>query len=722
LPISGGEAGLIRLETVFVQAEKVEKAPTLNSASGRKDPLDLTRNIGIMAHIDAGKTTTTERMLFYTGRLHRMGEVDEGDSTMDWMEQEKERGITITSAATTFYWKGHRINLIDTPGHVDFTIEVERSLRVLDGAVAIFCAVGGVEPQSETVWRQANHYGVARIAFINKMDRVGADFWRAIDMIRDRLSANPVPIQVPMGSGDIFTGIIDLVSFKAVVWREETQGMQFDEFDVPQDMYTEALHWREKMIEAVSDSDEVLLGKFVEGKPIPVEDIHKALRRATIGNKITPVLAGASFRNRGVQRLLDAVVDYLPSPLDRGEAIGVHPKRKEPTIRQVDDKAPFSALTFKIVTDPHVGKLSYLRIYSGRLKTGSTVYNAVTGKRERIGRLLLMSANKRQDIEAAYTGDIVAAIGLKETRTGDTLCDEAHPIILEGMEVPVPVISVAVEPKTIADQSRLGEAMSKLSEEDPTFQVSYDEETGQTILSGMGELHLEILVDRLLREFRLEACIGKPQVAYKECIRQKVTQDTRFVRQTGGRGLFAHVVLEIEPNAPGKGFEFRNKIRNGAVPREYVPAVEQGIREAMKGGILAGYPLEDLIATLIDGAFHEVDSSEVAFKMAASMAFKEAAAKADPALMEPIMQVTVIVPDVYMGSVAGDINSRRGRVQEMHPRPDAQVIGALVPLAEMFGYATALRSLTQGRAIFTMQFDHFHEVPEAVANKILHGV
>jgi len=705
-----------------VQTEKVEKAPTPSSASGRKDSLDLTRNIGIMAHVDAGKTTTTERMLFYTGRLHRMGEVDEGAATMDWMEQEKERGITITSAATTFYWKGHRVNLIDTPGHVDFTIEVERSLRVLDGAVAIFCAVGGVEPQSETVWRQADRYSVARIAFINKMDRVGADFWRAIDMIRNRLSANPVPIQVPMGSGDIFTGIIDLVSFKAVVWREETQGMQFDEFDVPQDMLAEALHWREKMIEAVSDYDDVLLGKFVEGKPIPVDDIHKALRRATIGNKITPVLAGASFRNRGVQRLLDAIVSYLPSPLDRGEAIGVHPKKKEPIIRQVDDKAPFSALTFKIVTDPYVGKLSYLRIYSGRLKSGSTVYNSVTGKRERIGRLLLMSANKRQDIEAAYTGDIVAAIGLKETRTGDTLCDEAHPIILAGMEFPVPVISVAVEPKTIADQSRLAEAMSKLSEEDPTFQVSYDEETGQTILSGMGELHLEILVDRLLREFRLEARIGKPQVAYKECIRQKVTQETRFVRQTGGRGLFAHVVLEIEPNALGKGFEFRNKIRNGAVPREYVPAVEKGIREAMKSGILAGYPLEDLLATLVDGSFHEVDSSEVAFKMAASMAFKEAAAKADPALMEPIMQVTVIVADVYLGNVAGDINSRRGRVQEMHPRPDAQVISALVPLAEMFGYATALRSLTQGRAIFSMQFDHFQEVPEAVANKILQGV
>jgi elongation factor G len=710
------------LEVAFVESEIIEKAGKASDTSGRKDPLLLTRNIGIMAHIDAGKTTTTERMLFYTGRLHRMGEVDEGDATMDWMEQEKERGITITSAATTFYWKDHRINLIDTPGHVDFTIEVERSLRVLDGAVAIFCAVGGVEPQSETVWRQADRYGVARIAFINKMDRTGADFWRAVDMIRTRLAGNPVPIQMPMGSGDLFTGVIDLISFKAIVWRDETQGAEFDLFDVPQDMLAEAQHWREKMIEAVSEYDEVLLGKFVEGKPVSADEIHAALRRAVIQNKVAPVLAGAAFKNRGVQPLLDAIVRYLPSPSDKGEVIGLHPRTKEPIMRQVDDKAPLSALVFKITTDPYVGRLSYLRVYSGKLKSGGSVYNPIVGKRERVGRLLLMSANKRQDIEVAYTGDIVAAIGLKVTRTGDTLCDEAHPIALEAMEFPVPVISVAVEPKTVADQDRLAVALAKLAEEDPTFRVSYDEETGETILSGMGELHLEILVDRLLREFHIEARVGKPHVAYKECIRQKVTQETRFVRQTGGRGLYAHLVLEIEPNEPGKGFIFKSKITSGAIPREYIPAIEQGIREALKSGVLAGYPLEDILATVVDGSYHEVDSSDIAFKMAASMAFREAAAKADPALMEPVMQLTIVVPDTYLGNVVGDLNSRRGKIQEMHPRPDAQVVTALVPLAEMFGYATALRSLTQGRAIFSMQFDRFQEVPEAVAAKILPGV
>jgi elongation factor G len=710
------------LEVAFVESEIIEKAGKASDTSGRKDPLLLTRNIGIMAHIDAGKTTTTERMLFYTGRLHRMGEVDEGDATMDWMEQEKERGITITSAATTFYWKDHRINLIDTPGHVDFTIEVERSLRVLDGAVAIFCAVGGVEPQSETVWRQADRYGVARIAFINKMDRTGADFWRAVDMIRTRLAGNPVPIQMPMGSGDLFTGVIDLISFKAIVWRDETQGAEFDLFDVPQDMLAEAQHWREKMIEAVSEYDEVLLGKFVEGKPVSADEIHAALRRAVIQNKVAPLLAGAAFKNRGVQPLLDAIVRYLPSPSDKGEVIGLHPRTKEPIMRQVDDKAPLSALVFKITTDPYVGRLSYLRVYSGKLKSGGSVYNPIVGKRERVGRLLLMSANKRQDIEVAYTGDIVAAIGLKVTRTGDTLCDEAHPIALEAMEFPVPVISVAVEPKTVADQDRLAVALAKLAEEDPTFRVSYDEETGETILSGMGELHLEILVDRLLREFHIEARVGKPHVAYKECIRQKVTQETRFVRQTGGRGLYAHLVLEIEPNEPGKGFIFKSKITSGAIPREYIPAIEQGIREALKSGVLAGYPLEDILATVVDGSYHEVDSSDIAFKMAASMAFREAAAKADPALMEPVMQLTIVVPDTYLGNVVGDLNSRRGKIQEMHPRPDAQVVTALVPLAEMFGYATALRSLTQGRAIFSMQFDRFQEVPEAVAAKILPGV
>ena len=687
-------------------------------ASSRQESLDVTRNIGIMAHIDAGKTTTTERMLFYSGRLHRMGEVDEGAATMDWMAQEKERGITITSAATTFYWQNHRINLIETPGHVDFTVEVERSLRVLDGAVAIFCAVGGVEPQSETVWRQADKYHVSRIAFINKMDRTGADFFRALNMIRTRLSANPVPIQIPIGSGDMFTGIIDLLLFKAVIWREGSQGMHFDEFDIPQDMYMEAQHWREKMIEAVSEYDEALLEKFLEGTPIPVDDIHQAIRRATIDNKITPVLAGAAYKNKGVQRLLDAIVRYLPSPLDRGGVVGLHPKTEQVIERPPDDNAPLAALAFKIMTDPYVGKLTYLRVYSGKLKAGGTVHNAVLGKRERIGRLLLMSANKRQDIDTAFTGDIVAAIGLKGTRTGDTLCDPSHPIILEQMEFPIPVISVAVEPKTVADQDRLTEALAKLSDEDPTFRIHYDDETGQTILSGMGELHLDILVDRLLREFRLEARIGKPQVAYKECIREKVTQTTKFARQTGGRGLYAHVVLEFEPNDPGKGFVFDNKTVGGSIPKEYIPAIEQGIREAMKTGILAGYPMEDIRATLLDGSTHEVDSSEIAFKMAGSLAFREAAAKANPALMEPVMKVEVVLPDTYLGSVVGDLNSRRGRIQEIHPRPDAQVVSALVPLAEMFGYATVLRSLTQGRAIFTMHFDHFEEVPDSVRDKI----
>ncbi len=701
-----------------MELQKIKKVKSRKVASSRKESLDATRNIGIMAHIDAGKTTTTERMLFYSGRLHRMGEVDEGASTMDWMAQEKERGITITSAATTFYWQNHRINLLDTPGHVDFTVEVERSLRILDGAVALFCAVGGVEPQSETVWRQADKYNVSRIAFINKMDRTGADFFRALDMIRTRLSANPVPIQIPIGSGDMFTGIIDLLLFKSVIWREDSQGMHFDEFDVPQDMYAEAHHWREKMIEAVSEYDEALLDKFLEGTPIPAHELHQAIRRATIDNKITPVLTGAAYKNKGIQRLLDAVVRYLPSPLDRGEVMGIHPKTEQVIERPPDDEAPLAALAFKIMTDPYVGKLTYLRVYSGKLKAGGTVQNAVLGKRERIGRLLLMSANKRQDIDTAFTGDIVAAIGLKGTRTGDTLCDPSHPIILEQMEFPVPVISVAVEPKTVADQDRLTEALAKLSDEDPTFRIHYDDETGQTILSGMGELHLDILVDRLLREFRLEARIGKPQVAYKECLREKVTQTTKFARQTGGRGLYAHVVLEFEPNEPGKGFVFESKITGGGVPREYIPSIEQGIREAMKTGILAGYPVEDVRATLLDGSTHEVDSSDIAFKMAGSLAFREAAAKADPALMEPVMKVEIVLPDTYLGSVVGDLNSRRGRIQGMHPRPDAQVVTAQVPLAEMFGYATVLRSLTQGRAIFSMHFDHFEEVPDSVRDKI----
>lgn len=689
----------------------------------REYPLDKTRNIGIMAHIDAGKTTTTERILYYTGKIHRMGEVHEGSATMDFLPQERERGITITSAATTCFWRGHRINIIDTPGHVDFTVEVERSLRVLDGAIALFCAVGGVEPQSETVWRQANKYRVPRIAFVNKMDRVGADFFNVVNMIRERLGANPVPIQLPMGQGELFTGIIDLVKMKAVVYKEETLGATWEEFDIPRELMNMAVEYRTKMLEAVSEFDDTLLVKYLDGEEISEDEIKSAIRRATLEFKIVPVLCGSAFKNKGIQRLLDAVVDYLPSPLDinNGQIVGHHPFKDDKVIRMVSDDEKFTALAFKIMTDPYVGKLTFIRVYSGTLKAGSYVYNSVQGKKERVGRILRMHANHREDVEEAYAGDIVALVGLKFTKTGDTLCSEDDPILLEKMDFPEPVISVAIEPKTKADQDKLGEALAKLMDEDPTFRVTVDEETGQTLISGMGELHLEIIVDRLKREFRVEANIGKPQVAYKETIKRKARAEGKFIRQTGGRGQYGHVWIEIEPNR-GKGYEFIDAIVGGVVPKEFIPAVDQGIREAMQNGIIAGYPVVDVKVTLFDGSYHEVDSSDLAFKIAASIAFKEAAKQAEPVLLEPIMEVEVITPEEYLGDVIGDLNSRRGRIEGINMRKDGQVIKALVPLAEMFGYATRLRSITQGRAIYTMQFHHYEEVPQQIADTIIEKV
>ncbi len=689
----------------------------------RQYPLERTRNIGISAHIDAGKTTTTERILFFTGVVHRIGEVHDGAATMDWMEQEKERGITITSAATTCFWNNHRINIIDTPGHVDFTAEVERSLRVLDGAIALFCSVGGVEPQSETVWRQMDKYGVPRIAFVNKMDRVGADFLGCVQMMKDRLGANAVPIQLPVGEGDMFTGIIDLVTMKARMYKDST-GQNWEDIDIPHDMEAKAAEWRTKMLEAVSDEDDTLLEKYLEGKEITPKEIMAVLRRATLKVSIIPVLCGSSFKNKGVQKLLDAVVDYLPSPLDlnEGKVWGHHINMNDHIARNVDDKEKFSALAFKIMTDPFVGKLTYFRVYSGTLKAGSYVYNPVAEKKERISRILRMHANMREDVEEAYTGDICSAIGLKYTKTGDTLCDESDPIILEKMTFPEPVIHVAIEPKTKADQEKLGEALSKLSEEDPTFRVSTNEETGQTIISGMGELHLEIIVDRMRREFRVEANIGKPQVAYKETIRKKVQAEGKFVRQSGGRGQFGHVWLEIEPNEKGKGFEFTNAIVGGVIPKEYIKPVEQGVLEAMRNGVLAGYPMEDVKVKLFDGSYHEVDSSEMAFKIAASIGFKEAARRADPVLLEPIMEVEVVTPEEYMGDVMGDLNARRGKIEGITPRKDAQVIRAMVPLSEMFGYSTTLRSMSQGRAIYSMELSHYDEVPRSVAEQIIEKV
>ena len=685
----------------------------------RKYPLERTRNIGIMAHIDAGKTTTTERILFYTGVVHRMGEVHEGGATMDWMEQEKERGITITSAATACVWRENQINIIDTPGHVDFTVEVERSLRVLDGAVALFCAVGGVEPQSETVWRQANKYEVPRIAFVNKMDRTGANFFNVVSMIRERLGANPIPINLPIGEGELFAGVIDLVTNKARMYNEGSLGTTWDDIDIPENLQEYAKEWRTKLFESVAEVDDTLLMKYLEGEDITTEEVMRVLRVAVTESKIIPVLCGSAFKNKGVQNLLDAVVDYLPSPTDVGEIEGHHLNLTDHITRQPTDGEKFSAIAFKIMTDPYVGKLTFFRVYSGTLKAGSYVLNSVSGRKERIGRILRMHANHREDIEEAYAGDICAAVGLKQTRTGDTLCSEEDPIVLERMVFPEPVISLAVEPKTKADSEKMSDALQKLADEDPTFRVRTDEETGQVILSGMGELHLEILVDRMKREFRVEANVGKPQVAYKETIRKKVTQEGKFVRQSGGRGQFGHVWIDVEPNEKGKGYEFENAIIGGVIPKEYIQPVSTGIVEAMKNGVLAGYPMEDVKIRLFDGSYHEVDSNEMAFKIAGSMAFKEAARKANPVLLEPIMDVEVITPEDYMGDVMGDLSSRRGKIEGMTARADAQVIKATVPLSEMFGYATVLRSMSQGRAIYSMQFGRYDEAPRNVQEQII---
>ncbi|WP_258358912.1 elongation factor G [Moorella sulfitireducens (nom. illeg.)] len=684
----------------------------------REYPLEKTRNIGIMAHIDAGKTTTTERILFYTGRVHRLGEVHDGNATMDWMVQEQERGITITSAATTCFWREHRINIIDTPGHVDFTVEVERSLRVLDGAIAVFCSVGGVEPQSETVWRQADKYGVPRIAYINKMDRVGADFFRGVRMIAERLGANPVPIQLPIGAEENFRGLVDLIRQKAIYYIDEL-GTTIEEGPVPADMADLVQEYREKLLEAVAESDEELMLKYLEGEELTEDEIKAGIRKATIAVKMVPVLCGSSFKNKGVQPLLDAVVDFLPAPTDVPAIQGIDPETGSEDERHSSDNEPFAALAFKIMADPYVGKLTFFRVYSGTLKSGSYVYNSTKGRRERIGRILRMHANHREEVDEAYAGDIAAAVGLKETTTGDTLCDEQHPIVLEAMEFPEPVISVAIEPKTKADQEKMSLALQRLAEEDPTFKMHTDPETGQTIISGMGELHLEIIVDRLLREFKVGAKVGRPQVAYKETLRRAVKAEGKFIRQTGGRGQYGHVVIEVEPQEPGKGYEFLNKIVGGVVPKEYVPAVDAGIQEAMSNGVLAGYPVVEVRVSLVDGSYHEVDSSEMAFKIAGSLAFKEAAKKAGPVLLEPVMKVEVVVPEEYMGDVIGDLNARRGRVEGMEPRAGAQVIRALVPLAEMFGYATDLRSRTQGRGTYVMQFSHYEEVPQNIAAEII---
>lgn len=682
-------------------------------------PIEKLRNIGIMAHIDAGKTTTTERILFYTGKVHRMGEVHDGSATMDFMEQERERGITITSAATTCEWKGHRINIIDTPGHVDFTVEVERSLRVLDGAVALFCAVGGVEPQSETVWRQADKFGVPRIAFINKMDRVGADFFNVIQMMKDRLGANPVPVQIPIGEGDLFTGVIDLIKMKAIMYTEDPLGTKFEIFDVPKDLENYAKEYRTKLLESVSDIDDTLLVKYLDGVEITEDEIKKVIRQATIKNTIVPVLCGSAFKNKGIQLLLDAVIDYLPSPADLPEIVGHHPHINDLVTRKLTEDESFTALAFKIMSDPYVGRLTFFRVYSGKATAGSYVYNSSKEKKERLGRLLQMHANHRTDIDEVYAGDIAAAVGLKFTKTGDTLCDESDPIILEKMEFPEPVIQIAIEPKTKADQDKLSEALGKLADEDPTFRVSVNEETGQTLIAGMGELHLEILVDRMKREFKVEANVGRPQVAYRETITKKVQAEGKFIRQTGGRGKYGHVWVEVEPNEKGKGYEFVNKIVGGVIPKEYIPAVSAGIEEAMRNGVLAGYPVVDVKVTLFDGSYHEVDSDELSFRIAGSIAFKEAAKKANPVLLEPIMEVEVVTPEEYLGDVMGDLNSRRGKIEGFSARKDAQVIRAHVPLSEMFGYATVLRSMTQGRALYTMQFAFYQEVPKQIADQII---
>ena len=684
----------------------------------RKTSLEKTRNIGIMAHIDAGKTTTTERILYYTGVNYKLGEVHEGTATMDWMVQEQERGITITSAATTCFWRDHRINIIDTPGHVDFTVEVERSLRVLDGSVTVLCAKGGVEPQSETVWRQADHYKVPRMIYVNKMDIMGADFFRVLDMVHDRLKANAVPIQLPIGAEDTFRGIVDLVEMNADIYYDD-MGKDMRVEEIPADMLEMAQKYREKLLDCVADIDDDIMMMVLEGEDVPADQIRAAIRRGTIHNQMVPVVCGTSYRNKGVQKLLDAIVDYMPAPTDVPAIRGINPKTEEEEERPSDDKAPFSALAFKIMTDPYVGRLSFFRVYSGTVKTGSSVLNSTKGKKERLGRILQMHANHREDIEQVYSGDIVAAVGLKNTTTGDTLCAEHAPIILESMEFPEPVIRVAIEPKTKAGQEKMSVALIKLAEEDPTFKTYTDEETGQTIIAGMGELHLQIIVDRLLREFKVEANVGAPQVAYKETIRKKVTQDTKYARQSGGKGQYGHVKITIEPNESGKGYEFTNSIVGGSIPKEYIPAVDAGIQGAMQAGVLAGYPVVDVKVDLFDGSYHEVDSSEMAFKIAGSMAFKEAMRKADPVLQEPIMKVSVIVPDDYMGDVIGDLNSRRGQVQGMEPRNGATQIDAFVPLSAMFGYATDLRSRTQGRGQYTMEPSHYEEIPKSLAEKII---
>ena len=691
----------------------------------RKVTLENTRNIGIMAHIDAGKTTTTERILYYTGVNYKLGETHEGTATMDWMEQEQERGITITSAATTCYWKGSkdqfpqtRINIIDTPGHVDFTVEVERSLRVLDGSVTVMCAKGGVEPQSETVWRQADHYHVPRMIYVNKMDITGADFYHVLDMVHDRLKANAVPIQLPIGKEDTFKGIIDLVEMDADIYYDQL-GKDMRVEPIPEDMVDLANEYREKLLDAVSMFDDEIMEMYLEGQEIPTAKIRAAIRKATCAVKMVPVVCGSSYRNKGVQKLLDAIVDYMPAPTDVPAIKGVNPRTDEEEERKSSDDEPFAALAFKIMTDPYVGRLSFFRVYSGTLTTGSSVLNATKGKRERMGRILQMHANHREDIETVYSGDIAAVVGLKNTTTGDTLCDEKNPIILESMEFPEPVIRVAIEPKTKAGQEKMGVALAKLAEEDPTFRTYTDEETGQTIIAGMGELHLEIIVDRLLREFKVEANVGAPQVAYKETIRKAVDQDTKYARQSGGKGQYGHVKIHVEPNESGKGYEFVNAVVGGAIPKEYIPAIDAGIQGAMLAGVVAGYPVVDVKVTLFDGSYHEVDSSEMAFKIAGSMAFKEAMRKADPTLLEPIMKVCVIVPDEYMGDVIGDINSRRGQIQGYEMRSGAQQIDAFVPLAEMFGYATDLRSRTQGRGQYTMEPSHYIELPKSLQEKLI---
>ena len=691
----------------------------------RKVTLENTRNIGIMAHIDAGKTTTTERILYYTGVNYKLGETHEGTATMDWMEQEQERGITITSAATTCYWKGSenqfpqtRINIIDTPGHVDFTVEVERSLRVLDGSVTVMCAKGGVEPQSETVWRQADHYHVPRMIYVNKMDITGADFYHVLDMVHDRLKANAVPIQLPIGKEDTFRGIIDLVEMNADIYYDQL-GKDVRVEPIPADMADLAEEYREKLLDAVSMFDDEIMEMYLEGQEIPSKKIRTAIRKATCAVEMVPVTCGSSYRNKGVQKLLDAIVDYMPAPTDVPAIVGTHPKTDEEEDRRPGDDEPFAALAFKIMTDPYVGRLTFFRVYSGKLTAGSSVLNATKGKRERMGRILQMHANHREDIDTVYAGDIAAVVGLKNTTTGDTLCDESHPIILESMEFPEPVIRVAIEPKTKAGEEKMTIALMKLAEEDPTFRTYTDEETGQTIIAGMGELHLEIIVDRLLREFKVEANVGAPQVAYKETIRKAVEQETKYSRQTGGKGQYGHVKIRVEPNESGKGYEFENKVVGGAIPKEYIPAVDAGIRGAMLSGTVAGYPVVDVKVTLYDGSYHEVDSSEMAFKIAGSMAFKEAMRKADPTLLEPIMKVCVIVPDEYMGDVIGDLNSRRGQIQGYEMRSGAQQIDAFVPLAEMFGYATDLRSRTQGRGQYTMEPSHYIELPKSLQEKLI---